>query len=259
MTPTLFSLADVSLRYGRQPVLKGITGRIPASEMTFIIGPNGSGKTTLLKALAGVVPYKGKLCLRGNELSGYSSLQRGKTIGFIGQSPQMNYPFTVFEVILMGRLPYISSIKGYGKADREAALRAASSMELDHMLEKPVTALSGGEKQRVAIAQVLAQDTDVILLDEPSSALDPSHALRLFSLLQEMKGNGKSMVISVHDINLAARFADHLWILKDGAIMAQGNISETLTPELLMKTYDVAFSCYYGKEDERVWHAESLI
>lgn len=250
-----FSMENVCSGYGKRMVLERITGDIRSGKVTVLIGPNGSGKTTMLKTMAGVLPFDGRISLMDRDLGEYSAGERGRLIGFAGQTPRMDSPFSVFEVVLMGRLPYINTLRGYSDRDRQEALRAASAMRLEGMLHRPVRALSGGEKQRVALAQVLAQDTEVLLLDEPSSALDPNHTLDLFSTLRNLAAAGKSVVLSVHDINLAARFADDLWVLKNGKLLARGAAYDILGPDLLFDTYDVPFACYRGEENN-VWHVK---
>jgi len=255
MNSLSFSLDNVCSGYGKHMVLDHISGVIRSGKMTVFIGPNGSGKTTMLKTMAGVLPFDGRISLMDRDLAGYPSAERGRIIGFAGQTPVMNSPFSVFEVVLMGRLPYINTLRGYSGTDRRKALAAASAMRLEDMLQRSVSALSGGEKQRVALAQVLAQDTEVLLLDEPSSALDPNHTLDLFSTLRDLAAAGRSVVLSVHDINLAARFADDLWVLKNGKLLARGAVDEILGPDLLFDTYDVPFTCYRGEENN-VWHVK---
>lgn len=178
------SVRDLSAGYGGKTVLRGISGDFPPGALTFLLGPNGSGKSTLLRALGGALPHGGTVTLCGRDGASLSSRERGRLVGVVTQSPSLNFPFTVEEVIAMGRLPHRKLLGSPDVRGREAVRRAAEAMELEDLLDRPLTTLSGGERQRTMIAQAIAQEPEVFLLDEPSSALDPRHTLALFRFLR---------------------------------------------------------------------------
>lgn len=237
---------NLSAGYGSRTVLKDISGEFLAGAVTFVLGPNGSGKSTLLRALGGGIPFKGAARVGGADVASLSPMRRGRMIGVVTQSPSLNFPFTVEDVIAMGRLPHRRFLQRTGGRDSETVREAAAEMELEDLLTRRLSSLSGGERQRTVIAQTIAQEPDIFLLDEPSSALDPRHTLRLFRFLQRIAGEGKTVAAAVHDINLAAEFGDFVWMLKDGRLVAAGTVEETLTGETLSSVYDVPFSPLRG-------------
>jgi iron complex transport system ATP-binding protein len=253
----------VSAGYGGKRVLSGISARFPAGSLACLLGPNGSGKSTMLRLLGGALPFSGEVSINGQSLRQLPASRRGRLVGVVSQSPAMLFPFTVEEVILLGRLPHRTLLSGWTREDRERAASAAHEMELGSLLFRKVSSLSGGEKQRALIAQVIAQRPEVFLLDEPSSALDPRHTLRLFRFLRRCAGEGKTVIVAVHDINLAAEFADIVCFLKGGSLAAIGCAGETLSEAVLSEVYDVSFSsfetgtpCAFGGERGRkLWRA----
>jgi iron complex transport system ATP-binding protein len=252
------SVRDLSAGYGGKTVLRGISGDFPQGALTFLLGPNGSGKSTLLRALGGALPHGGTVTLCGRDGSSLSSRERGRLVGVVTQSPSLNFPFTVEEVIAMGRLPHRTFFGSPDVRGREAVRRAAEAMELEDLLDRPLTTLSGGERQRTMIAQAIAQEPEVFLLDEPSSALDPRHTLALFRFLRQAAAEGKTVAAAVHDINLAAEFGDCVWLLGGDGLAASGRVKDVLTGEVLSSVYGVSFAPLGrgGGEGERVlWRA----
>lgn len=264
-----YRLENLSVGYRARPVLQNLSGEIRHGRITALLGPNGSGKSTLLGCLAGLLPHEGDLFLRdlpGKKETGHvisppsehrlrklSRRELGLRIGFVPQDPLLRSPFAVYEVILLGRLPHVRSLAGYTEEDRRMAAAAALRLGLGDLFSRSVVELSGGERQRVAVAQLLAQDPQVLLLDEPSSSLDPRHGAELFALLREAAREERTIVVSVHDVNLAARWCDDVWILSEGTLLAAGSVTAVLREDLLQKAYGVSFAHYTG-EDGVVWH-----
>ena len=253
-------LDRVCAGYGGRRVFDGLSAEFPSGALTMLLGPNGSGKSTLLRLLGGALPFSGNAVLAGRSLRRLSSGQRGKLVGMVSQSPSLSFPFTVEEVVLLGRLPHRKFLSGWTTEDRGCAMEAVREMELGEMLFRRVSSLSGGEKQRVLIAQVIAQQPEVFLLDEPSSALDPRYTLRLFRFLRKCAREGATVVAAVHDINLAAEYADSVCFLKNGRIEAFGDVEEALNDSVLSSVYDVPFASFGAdlREDgrwRRVWRA----
>lgn len=252
------SVRDLSAGYGGRTVLRGISGDFPPGALTFILGPNGSGKSTLLRALGGALPCRGTVSFCGRDAASLSSRERGRLVGVVTQSPSLNFPFSVEEVIAMGRLPHRKFLGNPDVRGREAVRRAAETMELEDLLDRPLTTLSGGERQRTMIAQAIAQEPEVFLLDEPSSALDPKHTLALFRFLRQSAGQGKTVAAAVHDINLAAEFGDCVWLLGQYGLAASGRVKDVLTAEVLSSVYGVAFAPLgrgAGEGERVLWRA----
>ena len=250
-----FSGLDVG--YGDGLILSGLDGIVRPGVMTALIGSNGSGKSTLIRTFAGLLPYGGSLILGKRELSGMTRAELGRLLGVVPQHTKMTAQFTVFDAVELGRLPY-QGLAGTGKlseADERIVMQAVARTELDHLLLRDVTRLSGGEAQRVSVATVLAQDPPVMLLDEPSSALDPRHTVKVFHLLRELADAGKTVVVAAHDVNLAAGFADFFFAMKNGKILFDAPVEE-LDGDVLEQIYDATFEPYVSDKGEKVWHTK---
>jgi iron complex transport system ATP-binding protein len=222
----------VSFSYdSRIPVLKEVSLAVRRGEFLSLVGPNGSGKTTLLRLLDRILlPSAGSIALAGRPLASYSRAELARKIAFVPQDAGALFPFTVMEVVLMGRSPHSRGRMFESAADRDVASRMLRLTDVEHLADKPVTALSGGERQRVFIARALAQEPEIILLDEPNAHLDIAHQLDVFAILRRLNRDSGLTVISVsHDLNLAASFSDAVAMLLCGAVAAVGSPSEVLT------------------------------
>ena len=248
-----FVLDSVSCGYGGKDILSGFSASVKRGALTALIGPNGSGKSTLLKLLGGVVGYRGSAELEGRELRSMSRAEFGRAVGFVPQQTKISSPFTVYEVIAMGRLPYCGLFSKLNAGDDAAVLDAAGRAGVSHLLFRRASELSGGEQQRVYIAVALAQDPDIFLLDEPTSALDPSQSVRIFSILRELAARGKTVVVAAHDLNAAIPFSDRYIALRGGALASQGAASE-LDEKVLGPLYGIEFKKYTSEEGGRAWH-----
>lgn len=260
---------NVAARYGKKNVLGGISGTIPAGCVTFLLGPNGSGKSTLLRVLGGILPFEGLVLAGGTDIRHMAPRARGRRIGSVSQLTGANFPFTVEEVVAMGRFPHRTFSWPWDggerrRRDRESVRRAAASMDIGPLMDRRFPSLSGGERQRVMVAQLLVQDPDIMLLDEPSSALDPRHTVALFRMLRKAADSGKTVVVAAHDINLAAKFGDSVWILEEGRVHSSGPVDLILTGDILASVYGISFAPLWespsprGEGSERrkvLWHA----
>ena len=254
MTPIAYRFEALTASYGERPVLDGLQGEIPSGAMTALIGPNGSGKSTLLRVLAGLQPYRGTLTLDGREVRTLSRREFGRRAGVVPQQFRTVYPFSVREVIEMGRLPYRGLFSRLTGEDEGRIAAAAERMDVAHLLQRCVTALSGGEAQRVLLASVLAQDPPVLLLDEPTSALDPNQAARVFSVLRDLAREGKTVVAAAHDLNAALPFSDAFMALRGGRLTAHGPASG-LDKETLKGLYGAEFLPYRSERGDVLWRA----
>lgn len=248
-----FALDSVSCGYGGRDVLHGFSARVERGALTALIGPNGGGKSTLLKLLGGIVGYRGKAELSGRELRSMSRAEFGRAVGFVPQQTKISSPFTVYEVIAMGRLPYCGFFSKLSDDDEAAVLRAAQRAGVSHLLFRRASELSGGEQQRVFIAVALAQEPEIFLLDEPTSALDPSQSVRIFSIFRELASEGRTVVVAAHDLNAAIPFSDRFIALRGGELAAEG-ASSGLDENVLEPLYGVEFKKFLSEEGDTAWH-----
>jgi len=226
--------------YPGRPVLRDVNLRVEAGEFVGILGPNGSGKTTLVLALTGILrPEKGTITIDGHRLEDLPPRDRAQKIAVVSQDTQVRFPYPCADVVAMGRYPHQGRWRGPTLRDARAVRRA---MELTHTLDlaqRPVSDISGGERQRVLVAKALAQDAPVLLLDEATSAMDVHWKLQTFRLLAHLQRKEHKTILAVlHDVNLAAVFCPRLIFLKDGAVVADGPARAVLTPATLERVYD---------------------
>ena len=249
------SFENLAVRYGEREILRGLSGRLEPGRLVALIGPNGSGKSTLLKTLGGLLPYEGAISLMGRELRAIPRRELGRTVGMLPQNTQMDTALTVYDLIALGRLPHEKLIAAKNRKDEAIILGSAAHMELDGLLFRSAARISGGEAQRALLAMLLAQDPDVFLLDEPSSATDIKHAALTFSLFRKMAAaHGRIVLAAVHDVNLAMRFADDAIALKDGEILAACPMA-AVDGELLETLYEVPFERFVSQSGATAWHA----
>jgi len=224
-------IRDVEFSYASVPILKNICMEVAESEILGIIGPNGAGKSTLLRCIDRILsPQKGTIYLNEQDISKMSRLEIAKRMGYIPQSTTQVFPATVFETVLMGRRPHISW--RCNERDVEKVLEVLHLLDLEGLAMRDINELSGGQQQKVFIARALVQEPDVLLLDEPTSNLDIKHQLEVMDIIKEIaRKRGISAIMAIHDLNLAARYADRLIMMKDGMIYAAGEHFSVLTPE----------------------------
>jgi iron complex transport system ATP-binding protein len=236
---TAIDIRYLSHSYGERRVLADVTFQVAAGEFFIIIGPNGSGKTTLLKTLAGVGTLQaGQVNIFDRPLSHYSRKALAKTLSFVPQSMPLDFPFSVMQTVLMGRYPHLGVLGIEGEKDLLVARRALEFAGVTHLADRKMDQLSGGERQRAFIARALCQEPKLLLLDEPTAALDLAHQVRVMDLMEQLKREaGVTVVMVSHDVNLAAMYADRLLLLKEGQIMALGSPRQVMTYEILESVY----------------------
>jgi iron complex transport system ATP-binding protein len=235
------TVENLSCRYREEYVFSGLGFSVKKARVTGIIGPNGSGKTTLLRCLVKLLPLEtGRIFLGEEELANLSVREIAVRVGVVPQRWEANFAFTAGDLVLMGRFPHVGRLQRESAKDYEIARQAMETTGIRHLAGRPVTELSGGELQRVMIAQALAQTPEILLLDEPTSHLDLNYQIETGELLQELcRDTGMTVVAVFHDLNLAARYCDELILLAHGRILAQGEAGEVLTAENLHKAYGV--------------------
>lgn len=246
MTATQGSHVDLEVRgltlgYDSRDVIDDLDLRIPPGSITAIVGPNACGKSTLLRSMTRLLPpRRGTVLLDGRDVHSIPAKQLAQRLGLLPQSPIAPEGITVADLVGRGRHPHQQIFSRWSRQDDEAvaaALEATATLEL---AERPVDELSGGQRQRVWIAMALAQQTEILLLDEPTTFLDVGHQLEVLDLLSDLnRDHGTTVVMVLHDLNLAARYAEHLIALAGGRLAASGSPSEVLTPELVRDLFDM--------------------
>lgn len=232
---------ELSVGYGERLIVKELNVEIPDHKITTIIGSNGCGKSTLLKAITRIIPHQsGAVILDGENIMKEHTKELAKKMAILPQSPESASGLTVGELVSYGRFPYQKGFGRLTKRDYESidwALEVTGTKDFKY---RPVDSLSGGQRQRVWIAMALAQETEIIFLDEPTTYLDMAHQLEVLELLQKLnEEQGRTIVMVLHDLNQAARFADYIIALKDGEIVKAGSCEEVINQEVLKKVFRI--------------------
>ncbi|EPY2283625.1 ABC transporter ATP-binding protein [Clostridium sporogenes] len=232
---------NLDIAYEDTVIVKELNMQIPKGKITSIIGANGCGKSTILKAVGRILkPKNGLVHLSGQDISKLSTKEIAKKMAILPQNPTAPSGLTVSELVAYGRFPHQKGFGNLTKEDKKIVKWALDSTKLSEFERREVDTLSGGQRQRVWIAMALAQQTDLILLDEPTTYLDLAHQLEVLKLLYELNRNQKCTIVMVlHDLNLAARFSDYIIAIQKGAIIKYGPPEEVMTPEVLRKTFNI--------------------
>jgi iron complex transport system ATP-binding protein len=238
----LLQAADVVFAYGPGKAgLHGVSVDVPRGSLVGILGPNGSGKTTLLRLLGGMLaPASGRIAIDGKDLSRLARRDLAREIAVVPQETRLSFEYSVLEVVLMGRYPHLGAFELEGQDDLAIAREALAATGTLALQDRAFPTLSGGEKQRVIIAGALAQSARLMLLDEPTAALDPGYQIEIAALLRRLNGErGVTMAVATHDLNLAAGLCQRLVLLREGRVLAAGPTAEVLTRETVRALYDV--------------------
>ena len=235
----ILEAVDLTVGYNLKPVLHSVALSLSAGEFIGLIGPNGCGKSTLLSALTRILkPMGGDALLEGKSLAEWSSIEVARRIAFVPQTESASFDFTVNDLVLMGRHPHLKPYRGETELDYQAVAEALAEADISHLAERPITQLSGGEHRRVLLARALAQQTPILLLDEPTAHLDITHQVELLQLLIRLTtGRNAGVMAALHDLNQAAEFCDRLILMSFGKILATGTPDEVLLPEQLKTAY----------------------
>jgi iron complex transport system ATP-binding protein len=230
---------DLSLGYGATPIVEGLTVDVAPGAVTAIVGPNACGKSTLLRGLARLMsPAAGQVILDGSDITRLRTKDVAKRLGLLPQSSIAPEGITVADLVTRGRFPHQTMLRQFSRADQQAVADAMAATGVTAIAGRPVDQLSGGQRQRVWIAMVLAQQTPLILLDEPTTFLDIAHQIELLDLFADLNAEqGCTIVAVLHDLNHACRFADQIIAMKSGAIVAQGNPADVITATLVEEVY----------------------
>ncbi|MDE4190893.1 ABC transporter ATP-binding protein [Phaeobacter gallaeciensis] len=235
---SVLSVRNLSVTLRDRPVLRDVSFEIGKGEFVGLLGPNGAGKTSLMRAALGLIPAAGS-----SSLATMNASERAHTVAWMPQSREIAWPIPVERLVALGRLPHLPQGRRLPAADQALVDQAISRMGLDSFRKRAASRLSGGEQARALIARALAQDTPLLMADEPSAGLDPSHQISTMEVFASLAAEGRAALVSLHDLGLAARHCTRLILLAEGGIMADGRPAEVLTPDLMARAFGIS-----------VWH-----
>ncbi|MFI5234067.1 MAG: ABC transporter ATP-binding protein [Gemmatimonadales bacterium] len=230
----------ITVRYsgGARPALDAVDFAVGAGAFVAVVGPNGCGKTSLTRALLGAVALeRGEVRLDGRPLGAWEQREIARTIGVVAQREETPFPIRVADLVMMGRYPHLGPLAPPGIRDAAAVRGALERCDVWDLRDRMVESLSGGEWQRVRVARALAQEPRLLILDEPSAALDVRHEMELFELVHDLVAEGLGAVVVSHHLNIAARFAEELFLLREGRVAARGTPSEVLRQEIVTEVF----------------------
>ncbi|MGE0715456.1 MAG: ABC transporter ATP-binding protein [Alphaproteobacteria bacterium] len=233
------SLAGVGVHLDGRGVVDGVTLDVAKGALVALVGPNGAGKTTLLRAVAGILPHVGRVLVAGRDAATLTPAMRARAVAYLPQQRDIAWRLSARDVVALGRLPHRPAGRGPSEADRAAVERALRDVDAATLADRPATRLSGGERARVLLARALAQEAPLLLVDEPTAALDPFHQLHVMALLRARADEGASVVAVLHDLASAARFAHSVVLMDRGRVVASGPPATVLTVDHLARTYRV--------------------
>ena len=249
----MLELKELYAGYGRDDVIRNINFSVNKGECLCVLGPNGCGKSTLLKSIARIINYRGFVLLGNNDIAAIPRKELAKKIAMLGQNPQIFFPYTVYETVSMGRYAHSKGfLKNPSAADNAIIDNIISKLDIMDIKERMIDELSGGQLQRVFLARTLAQNPDLILLDEPTSHLDLKYQIELLVFLKSwVKENNKMLISVFHDLNLARYFSDTAVLMRKGAIAISGKIEDTLNDKSLQEVYGMDIRAFMSKSLEK--------
>jgi iron complex transport system ATP-binding protein len=240
-------MIDVSVAYDSTPVLVGLELSVAKGEWLGLIGPNGAGKTTRLRAIAGLVPHSGSMTVAGRPVTTLERREHSQLVAYVPQRPLIPSSMTVSDYVLMGRTPYIPYLGVEGPRDLRVVAQTIERLELAAFAERPLGSMSGGEVQRAVLGRALAQQAPVVLLDEPTAALDVGHQQQALELIDELRTeHGLTIISAVHDLTLVGQFAERLVLLSDGRPVAEGPAHTVLTESVISRHYGASVRTLEG-------------
>jgi iron complex transport system ATP-binding protein len=237
--PALLRARDVTVRLGNAVVVQSASVTLHAGALVALVGPNGAGKTTLIRALAGLLPAEGEIMIGERQLGAMGNRERARAVAYLPQGHVFHWPMQAGAVVALGRHPHMDPFSTPSPQDRAAVSRAMQRTATEAFADRRVTTLSGGERARIALARALATEAPVLLADEPTASLDPRHQLVVMDLLRRAARDGGAVLAILHDLTLAARFADRVLVMDGGRIVADGVPSEALSPQRVAQIFGV--------------------
>ena len=243
------SRVDVSaltVRFGRRDAVSNYSASVAPGEWLCLIGPNGAGKSSILRSIVGLVESTGSIEVKGRSIRGLSSRERARLVAYVPQAPVLPDDMTAFEYVLLGRNPFVGTFRSETKHDRSVVSGVLEQLDLDRFRDRYLGAMSGGERQRLVIARALAQEAPVLLLDEPTTALDIGHQQQALDLVDGLRRrHGLTVISAMHDLTLAGLYSDRLALLHEGHLVSQGMAADVLRPETLAEFYNVSVKVHH--------------
>jgi iron complex transport system ATP-binding protein len=237
----LLTAKGLGVRLAGRGVLNDVSLALSPGHLVALVGPNGAGKTTLLRALAGLIPSEGEIEIGGQTLASLPLRERAKRFGYLPQGHVVHWPLPARDIVALGRYPHGATDPArLSPKDTEAVLRAMQAVDVMEFSDRRVTELSGGERSRVALARALAVEAPVILADEPTASLDPRHQIDVMKNLRVTADNGVLVIVVTHDLGLAARFADHVLVLREGRLVSQGAPVKALSEQVMADVFRIS-------------------
>jgi iron complex transport system ATP-binding protein len=235
----ILDISNISLSFRDKLILSNVSLEVSAGEFFVIIGPNGAGKTSLLKVLSGLQKaQKGTVTIKDKNILNYRRRNLSQIMAIVPQHIEVGFPFTVADTVIMGRSPHLGILGMEGENDFRIAEEAMKFTDVSHLTDRKLFQLSGGELQRVIIARAICQQPEIILLDEPTTALDPAHQLKIMDLMEKFRReHGTTIIMVSHDLNLASMYGDRVLLLKSGRVVKTGDPKSVLNKELLEDSY----------------------
>jgi iron complex transport system ATP-binding protein len=230
---------NVSVTLGGMDVVREVSVALEPGQVTGLLGPNGAGKSTLMRAMAGQLEHHGTVTLGGEPVDAMDEATRARHIAWLPQTRQVSWALSVESLVALGRLPWHGWRRTRSATDQQICRAAMQMMDVEGLASRPVTELSGGEQARVLMARAVAQDTPVLLADEPAAGLDPAHQMSMMAALRQLAGKGRTVLVSLHDLSLAARWCDRIVVMKDARLAATGLPGDVMTQAMLRDVYGI--------------------
>jgi len=248
----VYKVNNIKFSYNGTPIINNISLDIMEGEFLSLLGPNGAGKTTLIKILTGVIKdIEGDVYLYSRPIHHYRRREFASLVSFLPQNPEINLPFQVKDVVMMGRFPYIKRFEMERPRDTEVVGYAMKLLNIDHLAKRHLVELSGGEVKRVFIAQAIAQESKILFLDEPTANLDINYQIEIFRILKDFNTRlNKTIILITHDINHAARFAKRIVLLRDGSVIKSGEPDRIITEDNLKFVFNSELKIEYDKKSK---------